>query len=204
MESADEGRKKIETFMGKLSVSFSRNPWYRVILTETLPCLVVITLIIGVAGVLSPLLQRPFESDPKEEVDRQLKAIVAAFCRYYEDIGVWPSTGINERGSVGVHCAYLSGYDCLFQREKNTIGWQGPYLQTSPPSSNHDSDQGPPMDPWACCYRVYRFPPHSKLGGANGTISIVSLGPNSRIETSLACIAQGKADGDDRVKRITR
>jgi hypothetical protein len=159
----------------------------------------VLVLVVGVAGVLSPALLGPEADASQQKSKTQLQAIAKAFCDFKKDMGVWPSTGLTERGAPGVHCAYLGGYKCLFDEMSHIQEWHGPYLQSSSPSSDLTHEQESALDPWGHSYKIYRFPAHTALGGEHGVISAVSGGPNGTIDTPFAGIARGQARGDDLV-----
>jgi hypothetical protein len=163
----------------------------------------VLALVAGVAGVLSPALESSGRDAFQEESKTQLQAIAKAFREFRRDMGVWPSTGLTERGAPGVHCAYLTGYRCLFDDMDHVEEWRGPYLVHLSSGSKLTLEEGAALDPWGHSYQIYRFPAHTALGGERGVISAVSLGPNGTVDTSFAGIAKGQPAGDDLVKVVT-
>lgn len=182
-----------------------RIPWRaRTFFNDVTPFLVVLGFIICIAGVLGPAFQEPKEISAEEKAENALTAIVSAFRKYHDDMGCWPEPRQGTTGLPAVSSTYLSGYRCLVDGSTAMQGWQGPYLRTSPPSSNKHYEQASSLDPWGNSYQVFWYPAHSSLGGPQGTITVLSAGPDGMVDTSLAEMVIGKRNGDDLVRIISR
>ncbi|MBU0753668.1 MAG: type II secretion system protein GspG [Planctomycetes bacterium] len=182
-----------------------RIPWrIRTFLNDATPFLVVLVLIVCIAGVLGPAFQQPKEISAQEEAERAIQAIATAFHRFHDDIGRWPAPCQGMAGLPAVSCSYLSGYRCLVDVSNAPKGWQGPYLQTTPPSTNRHYEQASSLDPWGNSFEVFWYPANSALGGPRGTIAVLSAGPDGMVDTPLAVLAIGESAGDDLVKIISR
>ncbi|MFH1999286.1 MAG: hypothetical protein ABIK28_06375 [Planctomycetota bacterium] len=172
------------------------------ILAGAFPGLIVLFFIIGIAGVIGPSLERTPMVDPHAVANAQLKAIAEAFIDYNDELGEWPSLGAADRFMPAMHSAYITGFSCLRERPAAARIWRGPYLR--PARTPSKAEQDPCVDPWMHGYQIYRFPAHSTLGGDQGAICAVSLGPNGVLDTLPEGIASGFATGDDLIRIINR
>jgi len=198
------GSEHFNTLSTMNNLAMAQNPKIRhpKKLAGVLPGLIVLLFILGLAGVIGPSLERTVKLEPNTIAEDQLDAIAAAFIDYCDELGEWPSVGEADRYMQAMHCAYITGFSCLRERPDSAQFWRGPYLR--PSRTQFMAEQNPCVDPWMRGYRIYRFPANSPLGGENGTICAVSIGPNGNLDTPSAGIASGFASGDDLIRVISR
>lgn len=145
-------------------------------LSGAAPHLVVLLLVVCAAGVVLPAWPGAPLDGPQQRAKGELKRIAHAFRAYEQEHGVWPHPGREHLKPSATVSAFLGGFIGLFNDGD------------SPGLLGKDSA----VDPWGFGYQVYWFP-------IKQTISLVSVGPNGMLDTSLQCLASGRPSSDDLV-----
>lgn len=168
---------------------------------------VVIMILVGLAGILTPVIIGEVEKSKTAKAAADLKLLAGAFNRYRVDTGYWPpkSTPAQIRNSS----RYVTGFVCFYTNRYKLHGWDGPYLPVGAGGKagvaliTRRGERRGLVDPWGRYYRLFTFKQGSHMGPGGGIV-LVCTGPNGKVDSSTTDIANGQAQKDDLVYVVTR
>jgi type II secretory pathway pseudopilin PulG len=169
--------------------------------------IVIVAILAVLAGILTPMVVKEVAKSKLSRTGSDMDAIATAFTQYFTDTSKWPCNWV---GSANVTQDFL-GFDCMYDNTAKLSSWDGPYMERSVLKSGKQvvADKSGTtyigvVDTWGMPYKIFYGKPGDKNAGPGGAISVVSGGPNGKVDSTAANALAGQTAGDDLIKVVTR
>ena len=166
----------------------------------TLALFVLVAIGLALPGVRNDILR-----DPAAQTESDMASIAVAFHRYRYDTGYWPEQYSGEADRR----VTFRNFPSLYENVRSLDGWNGPYLEhgvdvdgTRTVATQTDERWHGVVDAWGRPYRLAYFAPRGSVEDDpvdQGSIALISSGPNMRFETSDENARAGRPVRDDLV-----